>query len=179
MKTSAVKVSVLLLMFKEISNAMEISSCCSILCPQTESILIHFLFWKENKNPYLFCYISPPPFLISLHFKPFRYYSLHFSSWNSLYNKVWNKVTMVQNCVLCLSVCVILCVSVCKCVCVCVNEIKWEWMRGPPRGLAARAVYNHQATSFLLSCPPTLFFLPLLIYFHYISLWLQSDWSLL
>lgn len=49
----------------------------------------------------------------------------------------------------------------CVCVGLCVNEIKWEWMCGPPRGLAAGAVYNHQATSLLLSCPLTYSFLPL------------------
>ena len=69
--------------------------------------------------------------------------------------------------------CVCLCVCVHVCMCLCVNKIKWEWMCGPPRGLAARAVYNLQATSLLLFCPLPSSFLPLPVFFYCFFLWLQ------
>lgn len=104
-----------------------------------------------------FRYSFPPPFS-SLY--------LHvclslLCSWNGLYQEVWTEGQSIM------------CVCVHVCMCLCVNKIKWEWMCGPPRGLAARAVYNLQATSLLLFCPLPSSFLPLPVFFYCVFLWLQ------
>lgn len=117
----------------------------------TELFSLHCLFLREQLSSFIYLLVftlllyshrCPPSSSLYLH----RCLSLC-CSWNGLHQEVWTEAQRGRV----LRVCVGLCV----------NEIKWEWMCGPPRGLAAGAVYNHQATSPLFSCPLTYSFLPL------------------